>query len=314
MSAFRSRSVVSVAVAALVLLGGQWTWAGNLPVWGGATTTDQPSVQQPSKPLASEPAVNTGPTIQPVQTRPWRSPGTTLTPATTKTPVQQLQTNPTETVVTGAKWAQWSELAWEATKNAVNTRWKLQAMFRNVRINGPAAIGAPGCLTGPELTPLIRSHMTTNGAPVEAADIFANSIGGAWEAWQDSVMIPGLPWYPAFAAWPGPQAPPTPNVPAPLLTLQSARQSELTSSQRLTARIFEQFQGTPIPPEIRVEIEGFSRMASRSFQIWFSSNQVLGVLGQGPVPTFAPPVVPTGSVVGGNVIPVPGIIHGSLLF
>jgi hypothetical protein len=33
---------------------------------------------------------------------------------------------------------------------------------------------------------------------------------------------------------------------------------------------------------------------------------VVGVLGQGPVPSFAPPTIPVGPVVGGSVIPTPG--------
>ena len=154
--------------------------------------------------------------------------------------------------------------------------------------------------------------MTTNGAPVEVADIFANSIGGAWKAWQDSVTIPGLPWYPAFAAFAGPQAPPMPNVPVPLIALSASRQGELTSAERLAARFFEQFHGNEISPEIRGEIQRISQLFSTGFLRWLASAQVMNVMGQGPVPSFAPPYVPTGPVVGGTVIPQPGVITGDL--
>ena len=42
------------------------------------------------------------------------------------------------------------------------------------------------------------------------------------------------------------------------------------------------------------------------FQIWQTSTQVTNVMGFGPVPTFAPPVVPMGPVVGGLGTMMPG--------
>ena len=42
------------------------------------------------------------------------------------------------------------------------------------------------------------------------------------------------------------------------------------------------------------------------FQIWQTSTQVTNVMGFGPVPTFAPPVVPMGPVVGGLGAMLPG--------
>jgi hypothetical protein len=316
MNASMSKPVFASFVAAVVLLGGQLTWAGNLPTWGGATTTNEPQQVQQPRPLVSQPAPITAQTVKPPQPGTWTAPGTTVTPTVTptvKTPVRQLQTRPAETVVTGTRWADWSELAWEATKAAVNTRWIMQATIQNVRINGPTAIGTPGCLQGPDLAPIIRTYMLTNEAPPEVADVYANSVGGAWKAWQDYVTIPGLPWYPAFAAWPGPQAPPTPNIPTPLIALLSSRKSELTSPQQMTARITARLSEAGLASqEASAELQRFSQQITLSFLTWLSSAQVHLVLGQGPVPTFAPPPVPTGPVVGGMVIPRPGIIIGNL--
>ena len=42
------------------------------------------------------------------------------------------------------------------------------------------------------------------------------------------------------------------------------------------------------------------------FVSWMSSQNVMMVMGLGPVPTFNPPYVPVGSVVNGYVIPSPG--------
>ena len=42
------------------------------------------------------------------------------------------------------------------------------------------------------------------------------------------------------------------------------------------------------------------------FKIWQVSTMVTQVTGTGPVPTFAPPYVPGGPVVGGTAIMSPG--------
>jgi hypothetical protein len=41
-------------------------------------------------------------------------------------------------------------------------------------------------------------------------------------------------------------------------------------------------------------------------QVWLVSTMVTNVMGQGPIPTFAPPYVPVGPVVGGIGVQLPG--------
>jgi hypothetical protein len=40
--------------------------------------------------------------------------------------------------------------------------------------------------------------------------------------------------------------------------------------------------------------------------MWLPQQQVMLVMGKGPIPTFAPPFVPVGPVMGGDNIAVPG--------
>ena len=94
MSIFMSRSVFAVAVVAGVLLGGHWAMAAS-PGWSGATTTNQPRIQQPRKPLVSEPEPIPAQTVQPTQPRSWTSPGATSRPTGSSTPVQQRVSQPT---------------------------------------------------------------------------------------------------------------------------------------------------------------------------------------------------------------------------
>ena len=49
--------------------------------------------------------------------------------------------------------------------------------------------------------------------------------------------------------------------------------------------------------------EGFCMV----FDIWKASTMISNVMGTGPVPTFAPPFVPVGPVVGGFLVPAPGV-------
>jgi hypothetical protein len=42
------------------------------------------------------------------------------------------------------------------------------------------------------------------------------------------------------------------------------------------------------------------------FKIWLPSTMVTNVLGMGPIPTFVPPFVPVGPVLGGTATMAPG--------
>lgn len=84
------KSIIAFIISAGVLLGGQWVSAGNIPGWGGQTTTNQPQVQQPREPLVSEPAPVPAPTVQLPSS--WSPPRSTSEPAsspTGSTPAQQ---------------------------------------------------------------------------------------------------------------------------------------------------------------------------------------------------------------------------------
>jgi len=280
-----------MVVAMTVLSGGGVTLAGNLAVQGGANTTSKTQVQQPQKPLVSDPVTNSNQKVQP----------------------KQLQTQQIEPVDMRKRWAKYCELAWNATKAAVNTMWIPQARIQNVRINGAIATCGTRCLQGPDIGPLIKGFLLSDRVPVEVANVFADSISGAWMEWQDSVSVPGLHWYPSFVAVPSPHAPLTPSIPTRLIELRARKQAELTSPTRLIERITEQFRlaNMSLPPDARNEIKHFSQIHALHFNSWLN-GALVKVLGEGPVPSFVPIYVPTGPVVEGNVIPRSGVITGNL--
>ena len=181
--------------------------------------------------------------------------------------------------------------------------WRMQAKFKDLRINGPVAIGAPGCLDGPEWEGFIKSMAPQSNAwEKRLSNAIASAFSEAWKKYQDSVMVPGLPWYPAFAAWPGPMAPPTPNVPMPLVAL--SQNAQFLAPGTLKAKISEKAGKSTEFAEQIAEALAFGFNAA--FLLWLPMQQIVNVLGKGPVPSFAPPYVPVGPVVGGDNLATPG--------
>ena len=198
----------------------------------------------------------------------------------------------------------------EAIKAAVKfavDMWKLSAHFSDLKIMAVSAIGTPGCLEGPQLESHIRSHpkiQSLSGAARDMANGIAEAFSDSFFLWQDSVTVPGLPWYPAFAAFPGPAAPPMPNIPMPLISCISSRTTKLTLASELSDAITQ-----ALPAPLSSETDFINRVAAGlalAASTWLPSAQVMNVLGFGPIPTFAPPYVPVGPVVNGTNIAAPG--------
>jgi hypothetical protein len=176
--------------------------------------------------------------------------------------------------------------------------WQMTAFFTNVLVQGPAAM--MGQIQGPPLGPMVLALAGASSGPeAEAAQAVAGALDDGMKQWQSQPKFPGLPLYPSFAALPMPNAPPTPNVPVPVTALiGGAAPPHLNASGRAT------------DPGAAVVAEAvLGAISGEAWQLWASSTLVANMLGHGPVPTYAPPYVPVGPVVGGTVLPVPGVLH-----
>ena len=128
----------------------------------------------------------------------------------------------------------------------------------------------------------------------------ANVIGNGWLTFLTTVKASGTLWYPQFAAFPGPYAPPTPNTPTPFMALTMAPVS-------ISASILKaQMVGSAGGAGNEKLFEAISYAFENSFNLWKLSTLVTNVLGTGPVPTFAPPFVMMGPVLGGTGNMLPG--------
>ena len=174
-------------------------------------------------------------------------------------------------------------------------QWQSMATLVGVMVNGPTA--SMGQVVGPPLTPLILAS-----APKESpnllkySNVVATVIGTAWLSFTATIKVPGMPWYPAFAAFPSPVAPPMPNVPCPVaaLTQVPVSISPATMKQQMVGMLAD-----PMAPFHGELFECICDAFDKSYNMWKASTMVTNVLGTGPIPTFAPPYVPAGPVVGG---------------
>lgn len=174
--------------------------------------------------------------------------------------------------------------------------WQSASTISGVTVNAVVASG--GTLSGPPLSRLILSK-----APRETewlgkySAAIANAMGDAWQQYQSSVAIPGLPLYPALAAFPGPMAPPTPNLPVSLSALGG-----ISTPLEKAALKAQMAQNLAAPRSLHHEalFESIAHAIAQSFTTWQASTQVTNLLATGPIPTFAPPFVPAGPVVMGT--------------
>lgn len=180
--------------------------------------------------------------------------------------------------------------------------WQSAATMVGVIIN--AVTASVGQVVGPPWTPAILAQAPkTSPMEMKYSSVIANVIGTGWLTYTSTIKIPGLPWYPAFAAMPSPMAPPTPNIPSPVaaLTQVTASISPATMKAQMVTML-----GDPRAPFHGELFEAICDAFEKCFAIWQTSTMVTNVLGIGPVPTFAPPVVPAGPVVAGVGAMAPG--------
>lgn len=179
--------------------------------------------------------------------------------------------------------------------------WQSSATIVGVIINGVTAVG--GTVIGPPWEPLILAQSPASPpAGLLLSRSIAAALGSAWLKFTASMKVPGLPWYPAFAAIPMPVAPPTPNIPTPIATL-TMDSSAVSKSVLKSAMITKHPGASSIDQNL---YDAVADAFEKAVQVWKATTMVTNVLGTGPVPGFAPPYVPVGTVVGGVGIMPPG--------
>ena len=180
--------------------------------------------------------------------------------------------------------------------------WQSAASISGVVVNAVAA--SAGQVAGPPWMPaILGSAPMDTDMEAKYSKAIAAAVSDGWQSYQSSISVPGLPWYPAFAAVPAPVAPPAPNVPVPIAAL-----TQVTASIGKSA-LKQAMIGNLGDSQAHYHEQLFDAVADafeKSFQTWQASTMVTNVLGTGPVPSFNPPWVPVGPVVGGSGTMAPG--------
>jgi hypothetical protein len=92
----------------------------------------------------------------------------------------------------------------------------------------------------------------------------------------------------------------------PLMVCVSQNFNKLASPSQFETQIMANVPNDFKIAEMEMFIYTLGAHLTNYFLSWLSSQNVMMVMGMGPVPTFNPPYVPVGSVVNGYVIPSPG--------
>lgn len=176
-------------------------------------------------------------------------------------------------------------------------KWMKMTSIAGVIIAGPVGALLPGCVLGPPLTPLIfASAPKSTPQEIKYSKAIANAVGMLWQPWQSGLM--GTLMYPAFTACPAPM-PPTPNVPMPVAMFPSAGEAGLSPMNM--KGLMEANLADPEALHASDLFDAVSNAFATIFQAFKTTTMIQNVLGTGS------PAVPGGPVVGGTVIPKPGV-------
>lgn len=204
-----------------------------------------------------------------------------------------------------SNWPSWGEAMLTASRQAISS-WIGSAGIAGIVVTGPVASG--GAIASPvDVKTSIRNALTGAGMASSAADGIASVIAERWIAWGAGFRIPGLPFYPSFAAVPAPIAPPTANATFKVAAGTSAGGDALKAGN-LASAIKSRIGSAASEPGAGTAIDQFASNFESRFNAWRNSCDMRNIMGGGPVPTFAPPLTPVGPVVGGAAVGGPGFL------
>lgn len=182
--------------------------------------------------------------------------------------------------------------------------WMAQCSVTGAMVAGPVGVLSPGCVVGPPLQGLLMASNPPMSTPGEARFTRAvvQALNLAWQAWH--LGLSGSLNYPPAAFFPAPVVPGLPNISSPVAGYGSSGDAMMTRKQLASA--MERFYGggglhaSPL-------FDALSDAVATTFITWKAQTQLTNVVLLGPVPTYAPPLVPAGPVLG-------GVASGSAVF
>lgn len=201
--------------------------------------------------------------------------------------------------------------ATDKIKSAVDG-WRPKVKFKSVQVMALCGIGGPGILDAPNIKnePAFSSWQGKEKNAKAYIKAVVEGFSKNWMEFSDNCTLPGLPWWPAFVAFALAMAPPMPNIPMPLIALLSSKMTSITVYTELSKSMQDALDsGVKDKDEAEDHkkiFDSISFAVATNALAWLPMQMVVNVMGKGPVPPYAPPVVPVGPVTAGDVLPTPG--------
>ncbi len=210
-------------------------------------------------------------------------------------------------------WNSIVKLSQEAFRVGVN-EWIGRARIQGGTVSGPSAFLTPGSLVSDtNIEMRVVQILTGSQVPRDISAPLAKVLAAAWNEWAAGFQMQLPAAYPSLAAFPGPFAPPTRAAGTPPVALGSSAGEASLKAPLLTSRLRSALRmyptrvagGTPDQA-----INSLANWVEASFNEWKSLATLVGLMGRGPVPTFAPPYVPVGPVISGDNLSLGSVFAG----
>lgn len=199
-------------------------------------------------------------------------------------------------------WKQVATIARESYRAAVN-EWISSARIQGGKVNGPELVLLAGSLrSDTNIEQKMIQSLSTGRVPPAIARSLARALASAWNAWAAGFQLRVPKAFPTLAAVPGPVAPGTSTAPISLRLASSTGETALQSLQLANALLGAvRPHSSTLPGNVDESMRTLANWVGTSFQDWKGLVTLANLMGGGSVPTFAPPYVPVGPVIQGEI-------------
>lgn len=171
-----------------------------------------------------------------------------------------------------------------------------KASFGDGLVNGPTVIG--GKVTWDDLyDPIMDAAPQDTDQLKKYSKVVAKVVAGAWADYVKTITLGApMPVFPMFLAWPAAMAPATPAVaPIPLMACIQVPPIAQVMCNEMVREL-----GESDAVYHRELFDAVSSAFAQTHTTWMGTTMIMGLTGEGQVPSYAPPAAPVGPIVMGS--------------
>lgn len=198
---------------------------------------------------------------------------------------------------TASKWGDWATQAATEARALIKNISGIHTCTKSSTISGPT-LHFTIRLNPTQAPPEHRLALRQKGIPDPVARAFTSTVYDAYATWAKHYSAVFNNAYPTFGNARGPKALATPNQPFPVLVGDSPKGRSAFRADTLKKVVRNRLGPKANETGASVAIDAFATSVANHFAIWKQTTLVLGLIGHGNVPAFAPPDVLYGHVIG----------------